>query len=252
MLLSSGLTDLTTLLHEDENTISAYELYSSGLIQCFLKLFASSPNSKSQRKMYESRMAVCRQVLTDNTTKKLVKKLISVLETIEKLPVYQYDQFNGGHGLQLLTRRFRFRLERDPEESAGSLIDRTGRTLKMEPLATVKQLERFLVKMVAKQWYDYDRPTFNFVKHAAKVGTITFTYQSDFDENGLMYWIGTNGRTSVEWVNPAQYALVTVTSSEGRNLPYGRLEVRFTQYNNYNIRILGEKKRSSGFHRVLQ
>ena len=177
--------------------------------------------------MYESRMAVCRQVLTDNTTKKLVKKLISVLETIEKLPVYQYDQFNGGHGLQLLTRRFRFRLERDPEESAGSLIDRTGRTLKMEPLATVKQLERFLVKMVAKQWYDYDRPTFNFVKHSAKVGTITFTYQSDFDENGLMYWIGTNGRTSVEWVNPAQYALVTVTSSEGRNIPYGRLEVSF-------------------------
>ena len=46
----------------------------------------------------------------------------------------------------------------------SSLIDRTGRTLKMEPLATVKQLERFLVKMVAKQWYDYDRPTFNFVK----------------------------------------------------------------------------------------
>jgi E3 ubiquitin-protein ligase HECTD1 len=174
--------------------------------------------------MYEARLKVCHQTLTDQTTKKLVKKLVSVLETIEKLPVYQYDQFNGGHGLQLLTRRFRFRLERDPEE-CGSLIDRTGRTLKMEPLATVKQLERFLVKMVAKQWYDYDRPTFNFVKQAAKVGTITFTYQSDFDEHGLIYWIGTNGRSSGEWVNPAQYSLVTVTSSEGRNLPYGRLEV---------------------------
>jgi len=31
-------------------------------------------------------------------------------------------------------------------------------------------------------------------------------------------------RTSAEWVNPGQYGLVLVTSSEGRNLPYGKLE----------------------------
>ena len=31
-------------------------------------------------------------------------------------------------------------------------------------------------------------------------------------------------RTSSEWVNPAQFGLVIVSSSEGRNLPYGRLE----------------------------
>lgn len=31
-------------------------------------------------------------------------------------------------------------------------------------------------------------------------------------------------RTGVEWVNPAQYGLIVVTSSEGRNLPYGKLE----------------------------
>lgn len=31
-------------------------------------------------------------------------------------------------------------------------------------------------------------------------------------------------RTAYEWVNPAAYGLVVVTSSEGRNLPYGRLE----------------------------
>ena len=31
-------------------------------------------------------------------------------------------------------------------------------------------------------------------------------------------------RTSYEWVNPAQFGLVVVTCSEGRNLPYGRLE----------------------------
>lgn len=32
------------------------------------------------------------------------------------------------------------------------LIDRSGRTLKMEPLATVNQLENYLLKSVAKQW----------------------------------------------------------------------------------------------------
>lgn len=31
-------------------------------------------------------------------------------------------------------------------------------------------------------------------------------------------------RTSSEWVNPGQYGLVVVTSSEGRSLPYGKLE----------------------------
>lgn len=46
----------------------------------------------------------------------------------------------------------------------------------------------------------------------------------DFDENGIIYFIGTNGKTCSEWVNPAQYGLVTVTSSDGRNLPYGRVE----------------------------
>lgn len=52
----------------------------------------------------------------------------------------------------------------------------------------------------------------------------TFKHSHDFDENGIIYFIGTNGKTSSEWVNPAQYGLVTVTSSDGRNLPYGRVE----------------------------
>ena len=61
--------------------------------------------------------------------------------------------FTGGStggGLHVLTRRLRFRLERAAGES--TLIDRTGRTLKMEPLASVLTLERYLLKQVAKQW----------------------------------------------------------------------------------------------------
>jgi len=124
--------------------------------------------------------------------------------------------------LRWLVRSLRFRLERGPGETG--LIDRTGRALKMEPLATVRQLEKYLLKMVAKQWYDFERSTFNFVRQLEEGSTAQFTHQSDFDTNGLLYWIGTNGGTATDWVNPAQYGLVVVTSSEGRNLPYGKLE----------------------------
>lgn len=76
-----------------------------------------------------------------------------------------------------------------------SLLDRSGRFLKMEPLATVTQLERFLLKMVAKQWYDYDRSSYAFVRRLKEPGTkLTFRPQHDFDDNGLIYWVGTNGK----------------------------------------------------------
>merc|ERR1719228_2962843 len=226
-ILRSALIDLSLLLAEESN-VSAYELNSSGLIQCFLKLFGSATSQdktvkvqKKAAKLHAARLAIIRESLPTPPTIALVKKLLSVLETIEKLPVYLYDSSNGGYGLQILTKRLRFRLERGPGETG--LIDRTGRALKMEPLATVRQLERYLLKMVAKQWYDFERSSFNFIKKLEE-GSVNFEYQSDFDNEGLIYWIGTNGRTSSDWVNPAQYGLVVVTSSEGRNLPYGKLE----------------------------
>lgn len=158
----------------------------------------------------------------NNSMAILVQKLIAVLESIEKLPVYLYDTPGSGYGLQVLTRRLRFRLEKAQGDS--TLIDRTGRGLKMEPLATVSQLERYLLKMVAKQWYDYDRSTFQFLKKMRDSKYQVYKHCHDFDENGVIYFIGTNGKTSCEWVNPAQYGLITVASSDGRNLPYGRLE----------------------------
>lgn len=62
----------------------------------------------------------------------LVRKLVSVLESAEKLPLYIYDIPGAGSGLQVLSRRLRFRLERAAGES--SLIDRNGRTLKVRVL----------------------------------------------------------------------------------------------------------------------
>ena len=77
---------------------------------------------------------------------------------------------------------------------------------------------------VAKQWYDYDRCTFGFIRRLKATSKVSFTYARDFDENGIIYWIGTNGKTVTDWVNPASVGLVVVTSSEGKSLPYGKLE----------------------------
>ena len=47
-MLKSALHDLSKLLHEETN-VSAYELNSSGLIQCFLKLFGSRSSAGQGR-----------------------------------------------------------------------------------------------------------------------------------------------------------------------------------------------------------
>ncbi|EZA61155.1 E3 ubiquitin-protein ligase HECTD1 [Ooceraea biroi] len=231
-ILQNALEQLKVLLNE-EGRVSAYELHSSGLVQALLALLAAppgpSPPTLRATKLRMQRITVFKSCFhtkdvnkEHNSAKILVHKLVSVLESIEKLPVYLYDTPGSGYGLQILTRRLRFRLEKASGESA--LIDRSGRSLKMEPLSTIQQLENHLLKMVAKQWHDHDRSTFTFVKKLKEENRITFKYQHDFDENGLLYWIGTNAKTCSEWVNPGQYGLVVVTSSDGRNLPYGHLE----------------------------
>lgn len=225
----SAFDELLTLL-KDEHTISAYELHSSGLVQCLLNCLNNSdePYTKISRKHAAERISIFKTSFRDDGSSvpavALAKKLISVLESIEKLPVFTYDAPSAGYGLQILTRRLRFRLERAPGQS--SLIDLSGRTLKMEPLTTVSSLEKYLLKMVAKQWYDHERSTYGFVKLLKELSFngITFYHQKDFDENGLIYWIGTNGKTVHEYINPASVGLVVVTSSEGKSLPYGKLE----------------------------
>jgi len=162
------LDELTRLLRDD-SLVSAYELHSSGLVQALIRLFASEHDrdqdtvfGKSTRRrhlaMLQQRMEVFKCCLKERTVDgvkinpalALVRKLVSVFETIERLPVLLYESSGVNYGLQVLTRRLRFRLEKASTES--SLIDRSGRALKMEPLTTVCQLESYLLKMVAKQW----------------------------------------------------------------------------------------------------
>ena len=71
----------------------------------------------------------------------------------------------------------------------------------------VFQLEKYLLKMVAKQWYDYDRSSLALVRklrECSPSSPLTLRHSRDFDECGLIHWIGTNGKTVSEWVNPAQ------------------------------------------------
>ncbi|XP_037098175.1 E3 ubiquitin-protein ligase HECTD1 [Syngnathus acus] len=227
-LMKTALENLIVVL-KDENTISPYEMCSSGLVQAlFIVLNSVDVDPKPDRKPLMERINVFKAAFSENEDDEsrpavaLIRKLIAVLESIERLPLHLYDTPGSAYNLQILTRRLRFRLERAPGETA--LIDRTGRMLKMEPLATVESLEQYLLKMVAKQWYDFERSSFVFVRKLREGQTFAFRHQHDFDENGVIYWVGTNAKTAYEWVNPAAYGLVVVTSSEGRNLPYGRLE----------------------------
>ncbi|KAM3853361.1 E3 ubiquitin-protein ligase HECTD1 isoform 7-T7 [Vipera latastei] len=228
-LMKTALENLIVLL-KDETTISPYEMCSSGLVQALLTVLNNNMDYdlKQDCSQLVERINVFKTAFSENEDDEsrpaiaLIRKLIAVLESIERLPLHLYDSPGSSYNLQILTRRLRFRLERASGETA--LIDRTGRMLKMEPLATVESLEQYLLKMVAKQWYDFDRASFVFVRKLREGQTFIFRHQHDFDENGIIYWIGTNAKTAYEWVNPAAYGLVVVTSSEGRNLPYGRLE----------------------------
>ncbi|XP_057377283.1 E3 ubiquitin-protein ligase Ufd4-like [Daphnia carinata] len=248
-LLRSALNDFRSLLEGEDTSLSAFELQSSGLVQALHRLLSPAglddylQGTRRGNRLLRQRVAIFRECfqsadyLYQNGPKGpatcLVRKLVSVMESIEKLPVYLYDAAGGStNGLQTLTRRLRFRLERSPGETG--LTDRTGRALKTEPLTTVCQLEKYLLKMVAKQWYDYERSSLAFVRKIQAATSTTsagpaaspliFRHTRDFDEGGIIYWLGTNGKTVPDWVNPAQVGLVVVTCSEGRNLPYGHLE----------------------------
>lgn len=37
---------------------------------------------------------------------------------------------------------------------------------------------------------------------------LVFTYASDFDQNGILYWVGTNGRTVSDYTNPCSTGLM--------------------------------------------
>ncbi|KAJ8721521.1 hypothetical protein PYW07_002296 [Mythimna separata] len=228
--LNESLDQLTELLCGEE-LLSAYELQSSGLAPSLLQVLSPQANDQPGQAAARARLVRAWMARRGGAAGGvLAARLVAVLESVERLPVLAPagDAPPPSAGtLHHLTKRIRLRIERANDESTEDTTsnngNNAGRNLKVEALTTVRQLERFLAKSVARQWYDMERTTFNFVQKIKAEAPITFTYEHDFDENGILYFIGSNGGTC-EWVNPGAHGLVSVWSSDGRQLPYGRAE----------------------------
>ncbi|KAK0408812.1 hypothetical protein QR680_004174 [Steinernema hermaphroditum] len=227
------LCEFGEALHRFVNLISSdqlsiYELSISGFIPVLLNML-----EKFQDGLFAGAQKIVETVLVDdNILSEIVRKIVMVLESSEKFPQFLYDSPGGSpSGLQLLTRRVKFTLEYAAMDKTIKmkddvhLFDRSKRALKAEPLTTVGQMRNYIYRMVARQWYDKARSTFDFVQKLKEIKAnnevLSFSYQSDFDEEGILYWIGTNGRTT-EWVNPASVGVVNVMCSDGPRQPYGR------------------------------
>lgn len=78
-----------------------------------------------------------------------------------------------------------------------------------------------------KNRFDYERSSLSFVKQIQNCATpLQFTYSgADFDDNGLLYWIGTNGKTKSEWFNPSAHNLIRISLNDGqRSMAAGQVD----------------------------
>eukprot|EP00053_Salpingoeca_punica_P020085 m.207429 g.207429 ORF g.207429 m.207429 type:complete len:2206 (+) comp17789_c0_seq4:215-6832(+) len=231
--MAKCLQQLAHLLASD-STISAYEMESCNLIPALLRyLSVTDPDMDDigVRADLQMRVRLFKAAFISRNTgngqsvnpaQVLVQKLVAVLEHVEKMPLVKQETTGPGQGLQALQKKLRFKLKLHPEEK--NLLDISDRLLKMEPLTSVTALRSLLSRKVAKQWYDQPRSQLSFVKKIKAKQVPPFTYSHDFDERGIIYWIGTNGRAVPEWANPSHYSLVVVNSSDGRSLPHGQVD----------------------------
>lgn len=225
-----SLIELKQVLSDTNKSISSYELSISGLVQTLLFALNSNENDELNDKTNERNIIFSKIFGLDfhdhhegnNLIVVLLHKLISLFESIEKLPLFLYDA-PGSYNLQAFSKRFKLILNKGENEE--NFLDFTGRTLKVEPLANISHLEKYIAKMVIKQWYDYDRSSLNFVRAIKNQLPFEFKYESDFDDNGLIYWIGSNGKSRQEWCNPHSHNnLVKISISDGKSLYSGKIE----------------------------
>jgi len=236
-----SLNELKDVLKQEKNkSISSYELSISGLVQtllhalCPVKIESQLEKSFLSDKMFNKSLERIKIFIDifelDNPSNNgliifLLHKLISLFESIEKLPLYLYDA-PGSYNLQAFSKRFKLILAKG--ENEVNFLDFSGRILKVEPLANVSHLEKYIAKMVTKQWFDFDRSTLNFynIMQANNNTPIKLEYKNNFDENGLIYWIGTNGKSRSEWINPSSHNnLVKISLSDGqRSMAAGQVE----------------------------
>jgi E3 ubiquitin-protein ligase HECTD1 len=142
----------------DKTSLSLYELSSSGLVSSLLKIFHGLfPQSSNELNFANEHAKLFSSIFFSDDQPQafhiLIRKLVSILESIEKLPLYLYDT-PSSYGLQILSKRFRFQLHYQNQQQL--FTDRTGKSLKIEPLATVGQLQTFLASMVKKELFFWE------------------------------------------------------------------------------------------------
>eukprot|EP00960_Hanusia_phi_P070531 767330-Hanusia_phi.AAC.5 len=228
--IEAVLQDLVRFL-QVENMVSPFELENAGVIEALIVLLLyKDPNdefSNLEDSLIRRRTILMTTLLRGSNSEggsplvTLLRKLQTILSCIERLPIYSHSASNSSC-IDCIKTPLNINLRRAPGEK--ELLDWTGKTLKIEPLVTVSTIEEFLLRRVVPQWYDHDRNEMNFVRILQDDGRKNeFVYSRDFDKNGVIYFIGSNG-CSKEWINPASHGLVFITSSDGRTLPYGKVE----------------------------
>jgi E3 ubiquitin-protein ligase HECTD1 len=137
----------------DNPTLSVYELASSNLVDVLLTIFDGLTNrhvslTPLNDVAYQRAILFCSIFLSNDQGQAfhiLIRKLVSLMESIEKSPLYLYET-SLNCGLQIFSKRFSFDIVYQNEQQL--FIDRTGKSLNMEPLTTVGQLKAFLASMV--------------------------------------------------------------------------------------------------------
>lgn len=170
------------VLSKTVKPISSYELLISGLVHTLLcalsppaavlnninnnnQMTTSTPGddlttqtTTNNEKCAERVQIFVRTFIADPVAFNLLHKLMGLLESVEKLPLYLYDA-PGSYNLQAFSKRFKLILNKGNKEQ--NFLDFSGRVLKVEPLANISHLEKYIAKMVTKQWYDYERSAIN-------------------------------------------------------------------------------------------
>ncbi len=245
----AALEELCRFL-EDEETVSPFELEKAGVVDALLVFLHAGQHDHTAFSL-EDPLVARRKLLLEILVKQklgavfaadsdvaselsvnvgaeapiinLVRKLQGILASLERMPVYSHTLLGSGNPLEVLKRPLKVQLRRAPGEQ--ELLDLSGKSLKMEPLATVDMLEELLMSKVEPQWHDRERPELEFVKdlqaREQESKPLVLEHLQDFDDHGLIYWVGTNGQTH-PWVNPGQLGLMSITSSDGKSVPYGK------------------------------
>ncbi|CAI2350375.1 unnamed protein product [Caenorhabditis sp. 36 PRJEB53466] len=212
----------------DDRRLSTFEFSVSGIVPALfnlLSVFEKYPDCFA--------FGIFREMFSkDDALSQLARKMVTVLEASEKFPQFLYDTPGGSSfGLQLLSRRVRTKLEivpkADGQTNDENLMNKTGKIVKCEPLASVGTIRSFLYKMVARQWHDRDRVNYRYVKELvdrkSRGEVVVCRYTGDFDDKGVVYWVGTNGTTVSSWTNPATVKAMRITCSDSRQ-PFGKPE----------------------------